>query len=124
MISIQIQQGKLGAKGFIESNSLEWVPVKYPSSILHNKTYSPKSLKDSLEFFAVGPQSNKVYLSSPEAPKDHVITGLTFFEISDTSDEDRALTLRIRYAPYDFLTGKVNFKKAKWEYNDFNLKSW
>uniref|UniRef100_A0ABD2XDZ5 Uncharacterized protein n=1 Tax=Trichogramma kaykai TaxID=54128 RepID=A0ABD2XDZ5_9HYME len=105
VIHIQIQQGTLGARGFIDPETVAWKKID-------NYTIIDDDVKAGIDYHTIMWEKRAVDLDDLEAPSDHLLTGLRFRTIG------AHLNLEIMMTPFNFTTGKLVPEKSQWHSQD------
>ncbi|XP_014222968.1 uncharacterized protein LOC106649836 isoform X2 [Trichogramma pretiosum] len=105
VIHIQIQQGTLGPRGFIDPETVAWKKID-------NYTIIDDDVKAGIDYHTIMWEKRAVDLDDLEAPSDHLLTGLRFRTIG------AHLNLEIMMTPFNFTTGKLVPEKSQWHSQD------
>ncbi|KAJ8687401.1 hypothetical protein QAD02_023195 [Eretmocerus hayati] len=105
IIHIQIQEGKLLPRGFIEPSSVSWKKID-------NYTIYDSNVKSGVDYHTIMWEKRAVDLDDLDAPADHLLTGLRFRVIGTH------LNLEIMMTPFNFTTGALMIERSMWHSHD------
>lgn len=107
IIHIQIQEGELQARGFVNASTLSWKPVS-------DYKLLDRGIRNGLDYHTMSWDKRAIDLDDLIAPSSHVVTGFRFRVIGTH------LNLEIRVTEADFTTGQLIDPEATsfWKSND------
>ncbi|XP_031632297.1 uncharacterized protein LOC116346405 isoform X1 [Contarinia nasturtii] len=107
IIHIQIQEGELQARGFVNASTLSWKPVS-------DYKLLDRGIRSGLDYHTMSWDKRAIDLDNLVAPKSHVVTGIRLRVVGTH------LNLEIRVTEADFTTGRLidPEQTSFWKSND------
>lgn len=107
IIHIQIQEGELQARGFVNASTLSWKPVS-------DYKLLDRGIRNGLDYHTLSWDKRSIDLDDLIAPSSHVVTGMRFRVVGTH------LNLEIRVTEADFATGRLIHPEETsfWKSND------
>lgn len=107
IIHIQIQEGELQSRGFINASTLSWKPVS-------DYKLLDRGIRSGLDYHTMSWDKRAIDLDDLIAPDNHVVTGLRWRVVGTH------LNLEIRVTEADFTTGQLidPIQTSIWKSND------
>ncbi|XP_050531458.1 uncharacterized protein LOC126900066 isoform X2 [Daktulosphaira vitifoliae] len=93
---LQVQEGILGPRGYINESSRSWVTLLRPEFIYNNSLP-----QEGVDFFKLSYFSRTIDIDNVMAPKTTVVTGVKFRSIGTH------ISIEIRVTPFDFSSGNL-----------------
>lgn len=107
IIHIQIQEGELQARGFVNASTLSWKPVS-------DYKLLDRGIRNGLDYHTMSWDKRAIDLDDLVAPNSHVVTGIRLRVVGTH------LNLEIRVTEADFATGRLidPEETSFWKSND------
>lgn len=107
IIHIQIQEGELQARGFVNASTLSWKPVS-------DYKLLDRGIRNGLDYHTMSWDKRAIDLDDLIAPNSHVVTGIRLRVVGTH------LNLEIRVTEADFTTGRLidPEETSFWKSND------